>query len=59
MSSIRGMPWGIALFLMVAFLVLGGVGLALGPVVDQAILVPITLTDLDEPYRAAHHDDVL
>lgn len=44
MRSIRGMPWGIALFLVVAFLVLTGVGLALGPVVDQAILVPITLT---------------
>ena len=44
MHSIRGMPWGIALFLFVAFLVLAGVGLALGPVVDQAILVPITLT---------------
>lgn len=44
MPAIRGMPWGIALFLVVAFLVLAGVGLALGPVVDQAILVPITLT---------------
>lgn len=44
MHAIRGMPWGIALFLLVALLVLAGVGLALGPVVDQAILVPITLT---------------
>ncbi len=44
MRSIRGMPWGIALFLVIAFLVLAGVGLSLGPVVDQAILVPITLT---------------
>lgn len=44
MRSIQGMPWGIALFVVVAFLVLTGVGLALGPVVDQAILVPITLT---------------
>lgn len=44
MRSIRGMPWGIALFLVVAFLVLIGVGLSLGPVVDQAILIPITLT---------------
>jgi hypothetical protein len=44
MLSIRGMPWGIALFLVVAFLVLIGVGLSLGPVVDQAILIPITLT---------------
>lgn len=37
------MPWGVALFLVYAFLVLGGAGLALGPVVDQAVLVPITL----------------
>lgn len=44
MRSIRGMPWGIALFLLVAFMVLAGVGLSLGPVVDQAILIPITLT---------------
>jgi hypothetical protein len=43
MVSVRGMPWGIALFLVVAFLVLAGVGLSLGAVVDQAILVPITL----------------
>jgi hypothetical protein len=38
------MPWGVALFLVYAFLILGGVGLALGPVVEQAVLVPITLT---------------
>ena len=44
MLSIRGMPWGVALFLVVALLVLIGVGLSLGPVVDQAILIPITLT---------------
>lgn len=42
MLSVRGMPWGVALFLVYAFLILGGVGLALGPVVEQAILVPIT-----------------
>ena len=42
--SVRGMPWGVAVFLVYAFLLLGGVGLALGPVVEQAILVPITLT---------------
>lgn len=41
--AVRGMPWGVALFLAYAFLVLGGAGLALGPVVDQAVLVPITL----------------
>ena len=44
MRSFNGMPWGIALFLVVAFLVLVGIGLSLGPVVEQAILVPITLT---------------
>jgi hypothetical protein len=42
--SVRGMPWGVAIFLVYAFLLLGGVGLALGPVVEQAVLVPITLT---------------
>jgi hypothetical protein len=41
--AIRGMPWGVALFLVYAFLVLGAAGLALGPVVEQAVLVPITL----------------
>ncbi len=42
MLSLRGMPWGVAFFLVYSFLILGGVGLALGPVVEQAILVPIT-----------------
>ena len=37
------MPWGIALFLVYAFLILIGAGLVLGSVVDQAIVVPITL----------------
>jgi hypothetical protein len=41
--AVRGMPWGVALFLVYAFLVLGGAGLALGSVVEQAVLVPITL----------------
>jgi hypothetical protein len=36
------MPWGVALFLVYAFLILSGVGLSLGNVVDQAVLVPIT-----------------
>lgn len=44
MLSVRGMPWGVALFLVYAFVLLAGVGLALGPVVEQAVLVPITLT---------------
>ena len=36
------MPWGVALFLAYALLILTGVGLSLGAVVDQAVLVPIT-----------------
>lgn len=36
------MPWGIALFLVYGVLLLAGVGLALGPVVEKAILIPIT-----------------
>jgi hypothetical protein len=36
------MPWGVALFLAYALLILIGVGLSLGAVVDQAVLVPIT-----------------
>ena len=43
MLSIRGMPWGVALFLACAVLLLAGVGLSLGAVVEQAVLVPITL----------------
>ena len=39
----RGMPWGVGLFLVYAFLILIGVGLSLGSVVEQAVLVPITL----------------
>lgn len=38
----RRMPWGIALFLVYGLLILAGTGLALGPVVEQAVLVPIT-----------------
>lgn len=45
-NLLRGMPWGIALFLVYGLLVLAGVGLALGPVVERAILVPITFEGL-------------
>ncbi|HUQ42922.1 MAG TPA: hypothetical protein VM451_00725 [Candidatus Limnocylindria bacterium] len=38
----RRMPWGVALFLVYAFLILAGAGLTLGNVVEQAVLVPIT-----------------
>jgi hypothetical protein len=41
-ASIRRMPWGVALFLVYAFTILSGVGLSLGHVVDEAVLVPIT-----------------
>jgi hypothetical protein len=40
--SVRGMPWGVALFLVYALLLLAGVGLSLGSVVEQAVQVPIT-----------------
>lgn len=46
MLSVRGMPWGVALFLVYAFLILAGVGLSLGSVVDLALEVPITLPGL-------------
>ena len=42
MSFVRGMPWGVWLFLAYALLLLGGVGLSLGYVVDLALEVPIT-----------------
>ena len=42
MEAIRGMPWGVALFLAYALAILAGVGLSLGLVVDQAQTVPVT-----------------
>ena len=42
MVFVRGMPWGIGLFLVYALLILAGVGLSLGYVVDLALEVPIT-----------------
>jgi hypothetical protein len=42
MRSLRGMPWGVALFVVYALLILAGVGLSLGFVVDQAQTVPVT-----------------
>lgn len=41
--SLRGMPWGIAVFLAYAFLILTGIGLSLGPVIDQATNAPVSL----------------
>jgi hypothetical protein len=43
MVAVRGMPWGIGLFLAYALVILAGVGLSLPFVVEQAQLVPITL----------------
>src|SRR5262245_11179259 len=42
------MPWGVGLFLVYAFMILAGVGLTLGLVVDQAVLIPITLLGVVE-----------
>jgi len=42
MGSVRGMPWGVALFLVYALAILAAVGLSLGFVVDQATNVPVT-----------------
>ena len=42
MPSLRGMPWGIALFVVYALLILAGIGLSLGFVVDLAQTVPVT-----------------
>jgi hypothetical protein len=36
------MPWGVALFLVYAVLILAGIGLSLGFVVEQAVNVPLT-----------------
>jgi len=43
---VRGMPWSIGLFLVYAFVILAGVGLSMGYVVDLALEVPITLLGL-------------
>ena len=42
MPALRGMPWGVALFVAYALLILASVGLSLGFVVDQAQTVPVT-----------------
>ena len=43
MVSVRGIPWGIGLFLAYALVILAAVGVSLPYIVDQALLVPITL----------------
>ena len=42
-DTVTRMPWGIWLFLAYALAILVGVALSLGPVVEQAVLIPITL----------------
>jgi hypothetical protein len=42
LTQLRAMPPGIRIFLGYAFLILGGIGLSLRWVVDQAISVPIS-----------------
>ena len=42
LTQLRAMPPGIRIFLGYAFLVLGGIGLSMRWVVDQAISVPIS-----------------
>jgi hypothetical protein len=39
----RGVPWGIVLFLVYAFVILAGVGLSMRFVIDQAINAPVSL----------------
>src|SRR5438067_6518331 len=43
MVSLRGVPWGIALFLVYALLILVGIGLTLGPVIDLATTMAVSL----------------
>jgi uncharacterized protein (DUF2062 family) len=42
----RGVPWGIVLFLVYGFLILGGIGLALPAVINLAIDTPVSLPGL-------------
>jgi hypothetical protein len=46
LTTLRAMPPGIRLFLGYAFVVLGGIGLSLRYVVDQAISAPISVPGL-------------
>jgi hypothetical protein len=43
MLSLRGVPWGVALFLVYAFLILTGIGLTMGYVIDQATTMAVSL----------------
>jgi hypothetical protein len=46
LSQLRAMPPGVRIFLGYAFLVLGGIGLSMRWVVDQAISAPISPTGI-------------
>ncbi|HEY5627884.1 MAG TPA: hypothetical protein VIR16_00100, partial [Candidatus Limnocylindrales bacterium] len=41
--SLRGMPWGVGLFLVYAFLLLTGIGLTMGYVIDLATTMAVSL----------------
>ncbi len=43
MPSLRGMPWGVGLFLGYAFLILVGIGLSMGPIIDLAQTMAVSL----------------
>jgi hypothetical protein len=43
MPSLRGVPWGVAFFLVYAFLILTGIGVTLGPVIDLATTMAVSL----------------
>jgi hypothetical protein len=43
-GAVRGMPWSVAVFLAYALLILTGIGLSLGFVVEQALDTPMTFT---------------
>jgi hypothetical protein len=43
MISLRGVPWGIALFLVYAFLILIGIGLTMGYIIDLATEMAVSL----------------
>lgn len=43
MASLRGAPWGIVLFLVYAFLILAGIGLTMGIVIDMATTMAVSL----------------
>jgi hypothetical protein len=43
MLSVRGMPWGVILFLVYALTILAGIGLTLQLVIDQATEMAVSL----------------